>query len=381
MRITYVYSALNNVGGADKMLINKANYLADVLGYEVSIVTDSQCGIKPFFPLSDKVRHIDLDINFFQQYSHSFVVRAIIYMKLMRIYRKRLTAMLRELKPDIVITTLGREMAFLPDLKIPGCKMIGEIHIAKPFMRNLHLLREKGTLFKWLAASEMHKMERQTGKLERLVVLTNAAAEEWKPYVDTVVIPNFNLVRPEKLIEEKRSKTAIMVGRLNEQKGIDRLISAWAMVNKKHPDWCINIFGSGEDKDLLESQIARIGLKENVIIHTPVKDIARCYMESQFYVMSSRYEGLPMVLLEAMGCGLPCVSFDCPNGPRDIIEDGSNGFLVENGNVEMLADRICWMIEHEDERRWMGMQARESEKRFSVDRIMEMWDKLFHELA
>lgn len=381
MRIVYHYTAFGTVGGTDRMILSKASYLADVLGYEVFLVTDSQKESSDFFfPLSKNLMHIDLDVDFSQEYNHKFVGRVYWYYKLMWIYKKRLISLLNELNPDIVIVTLGREMAIIRQLVHPGRKLVGETHVAKPFVRNLYLLKARGGIFPFVARYLERQMEKGVAYLDKLVVLTEDARKQWEPFADAVAIPNFNNLYPDQLVDGKYGKTVIAVGRLNEQKGFDMLIDSWKRVYQRHPDWKLNIYGNGEDKSNLERQICDAGLSGIVIINEAVRNIEERYMRSDFYVLSSRCEGWGLVLLEAMGCGIPCVSFDCPDGPRHIIQEGINGLLVKNGDVVELADKICWMIEHPEERRVMGENGRKRALDFTQPEIMRRWDELFRTL-
>lgn len=120
---------------------------------------------------------------------------------------------------------------------------------------------------------------------------------------------------------------------------------------------------------------------DTLYLEEQTPDIIRNYCRSSIFVLSSRYEGFGMVITEAMSCGVPPVSFTCPCGPRDIIDDGKNGLLVENGNIEMLAEKICYLIENDEIRRKMGQQARIDVERFKIEQIAEQWKQLFESLT
>jgi glycosyltransferase involved in cell wall biosynthesis len=158
------------------------------------------------------------------------------------------------------------------------------------------------------------------------------------------------------------------------------LIDAWALINKKCPDWMLNIYGQGEWKEMLVEKIAALNLQEVVVLHGVSMKIADEYKRSSFYVMSSRFEGLPMVLIEAMSFGLPVISFDCEFGPSEIVTDGVDGYLVEPNNIEELANRICFLIENEDKRKLMGQQAIINVRRFDKETVMQQWLNLFDSL-
>lgn len=377
MKIFYIYTALLTKGGADRVLTEKANWLAEH-GYEVGIVTDTQMGRPPVFPLSSKVNLINLDIDFSQEYGHCLPLRVIWYFKLMRRYKAKLSECLYREKPDIVITTLGRDLDFLTSIH-DGSIKLGESHIARKFSRNFHLMEQKGGIHWLLAQYGRWKQERSVRELDGLVLLTHQDAEKWKGVTQTYVIPNSLPFYPKEssICENKK---AICVGRLNEQKGLEYLIDAWRIVCQKHPDWQLDIYGSGELKEELLHRINNNNLSGAIHINEPTPQIMEKYLESSIYIMSSRYEGFGMVLLEAMSCGVPCISFDCPYGPSDVIRHDEDGFLVEYLNTEALADSICQLVEHSELRKAMGKKAKENIKRFSRDNVMKQWTDLFNQL-
>ena len=378
MKIAYIYPALNTIGGADRVISDKANYFAEHYGYEVYIITAHQNNHPLFFKLSDKVKHIDLDVDFNKQYHHSFFKRGFIYFRLLRQYRKKLNALLLSLKLDITITTISRDIDFLYKLK-DGSKKIAEAHVSKEYVRNFHLLKNKGFLYQGILKIWRQKLENAIRKFDRLVVLTDNDAKNWNNVKDAVVIPNSIPFYPVNY-SNCTGKKIISVGRLYEQKGYDLLIYAWELVHKTYPDWTIHIYGNGEDQKKLQQLINSKNFNNSFILEEPVTNIADKYIESSLYVMSSRFEGFGMVLIEAMACGLPVISFNCPDGPSDIITDGEDGFLVENGNIKKLADKICYLIENEGLRMKMGQNARESVKRYFPDQIMKKWIDLFETL-
>lgn len=378
MKIYYIYTALVTKGGADRVITEKANWLSEH-GHDIAIVTDTQLGREPAFPLSPKVKQIDLAIDFSKEYGHSFPVRIWMYCKLMHQYRKKMKTLLMNDRPDIVISTLGRDISFITKIKDGSIKM-GEAHTTKHFIRNFHLLEDKNIFFKYLTHYFRWNMDRQVSKLDALVVLTNQDKEDWKHLLPVYVIPNSYPFYPD-APSTCENKQAIIVGRYNSAKGYNYLIDAWRMVYKKHPDWIINIFGSGEYKEMVRKQINDYCLQDVVIMNNPTNYIMEEYLKSSIYVMSSVFEGFAMVLLEAMSCGLPCVSFDCPYGPRNVITDGEDGFLVDYLNSKALADSICKLIEDEGLRKQMGKNGRNNVLRYSRESIMPQWISLFESIT
>ncbi len=379
MRIAYVYTTLSTMGGTDRVLVTKANYFAEHCGYEVYIITDSQAGRPDVFPLSPKVKRIDLGLDFSEQYRHGLLGRTWVYFTLMPQYKRKLKETLTDLKPDIVLTALGREMDFLTSLH-DGSLKVGESHVAKHFARNFHLMEARGFPYKQVAHYWRKKQERAVSKLDALVLLTEHDAESWAPIIQSTVIPNPVTIDTPLGKSDCTSKRIISVGRYEEQKGYDMLIPAWALVSRHHPDWQLDLYGEGTLVDALNRQIQEAGVSETMHLHAPVKNIADKYTESSFYVMSSRFEGFGLVLVEAMQCGLPCVSFNCPHGPSDIIRNGEDGLLVENGSVTELAKAIEFMIDHEEIRQEMGRKALINSMRYAPDRVMKLWTDLFERL-
>jgi glycosyltransferase involved in cell wall biosynthesis len=171
-----------------------------------------------------------------------------------------------------------------------------------------------------------------------------------------------------------------MVGRYNDAKGYDYIIPAWDIVHKIHPDWTLDVYGSGELHDDVVRWIKERHLEDSMILHDPTDQIMEKYLESSICVMSSRYEGFPMVLVESMASGVPCVAFDCPFGPRNIIKDGEDGLLIDYLNTQALAEGICKLIEDKELRSSMGCRARKNILRFSREHVMQQWVTLFESL-
>ena len=377
MKVFYVYTALVIKGGTDRVLTEKANWLAEH-GYEVGIITDTQMGRPPVFPLSSKVNLINLDVDFSKEYGHNLLKRTYLYFRLMSEYKRKIKTVLDAEKPDILITTMGRDLDFLTDLYKDGT-IIGEAHTTKHFLRNFHLLEQRGFPYKQIAWYWRRKMDKSVRKLKCVVLLTKEDAESWQGITRTYVIPNalpFELSEASNL----QSKQAIAVGRYNNAKGYEYLVEAWQIVHQKHPDWTIHIYGSGELKEQVKSLIEGSNMQDTMLMHEPTDNIREKYLDSSICVVSSRYEGFSMVILESMVCGVPVISFDCPHGPRNIIRNGEDGILVEYLNTQALADSICQLIEHPKLRIELGKKAQENIQRFSRDRIMKLWTNLFEEL-
>lgn len=216
-------------------------------------------------------------------------------------------------------------------------------------------------------------------RVKNIVVLTKSDKYFFDLYFSsdkTIIIPN-----PCDIVVKHKSKllnkSIISIGRLEYQKGYDTLIKVFKRINKEYPDWCLNIYGDGSLRNKLYTQIMQNNLSEVIKLCGTTNDINGHLRESSFYVMSSRFEGFGMVLVEALSQGVPCVSFNCPNGPSDIIQNYKNGILVEDQNEKALYDAIKYMIEHPEERKIMGEYAVNSIDKFSTQYIVPMWINLF----
>ena len=365
-------------GGTDKVLSDKANYLVEH-GFDITIVTESQMGRKPIYPLSPKIKLIDIGLDFNKQYTQSFFHRAYTYFYYIHRYKNKLKDILKKEKPDIVITTMGRSLDFITKLN-DGSIIIGEAHTTKKHLRSLHLLEERGVIYKLIAKHIRKKQIANAKKLKALVLLTPEDAHDWEGVTKTYVIPNSLKFIPAESAKLTNNK-AIIVGRYNDAKGYDLLVKSWEIVHKEHPDWTIEIYGSGELHDDVEKWIKEANLQETMIMHEPTDHILEKYLESSICVVSSRYEGFSMAIIEAMSCGVPCVSFDCPFGPRNIINNGEDGILVDYLNYQALADSICTLIKNMKLRKKLGNKAKENILRFSQDAIMKKWISLFNVLT
>jgi glycosyltransferase involved in cell wall biosynthesis len=215
-------------------------------------------------------------------------------------------------------------------------------------------------------------------KYDRFIVLTQGNIAEWHGLDNIEVIPNPLPFNPS-VISTCENKRVITVGRFVYQKGYDYLVDVWKQINNLHPDWHLVIYGTGPDEELIKRLILQKEVK-NISIHPPVKDIAAEYSASSIYVLTSRFEGFGMVLIEAMSCGLPCVSFDCPCGPSDIITDGTEGFLIPSYDIKTFVSKLSELMSDNHLRRGMGRQGRQNIDRYKPEQICNQWRLLFNQL-
>lgn len=376
-KIVYCTPALYMAGGVERVLTLKANYFADHYGYDITIILTEGMDKPLFYPLSDKVKVINLGIDFEELWTCSFIKKVIVYLKKQYVFKKLLKQELLRIRPDITISLLRREINFLTSIN-DGSKKIGELHVNRANYRNFEQ-GETNMLKTLFAKFWMRNLVSNLKQLDKFVVLTEEDYHNWSELDNVVVIPD-PLTFSSSTYSPLTEKRVIAVGRYVYQKGFDLLLKAWAIVEKATSDWMLTIIGQGErmqyDALIDELNIDRSRCK----LFGPTERIQEEYMSSSFLVMSSRFEGFGMVLVEAMACGLPVISFDCPCGPKDIVQNHIDGILVEKGNIEKLAEAIIWMIQHPEKCKVMATKAVDNVQRFKIGQIAEQWKSLFESL-
>ena len=377
LKIVYCTPALYMAGGVERVLTLKANYMADVLGYDITIILTEGKEKPLFYPLSEKIKVINLDIDFEALWTCSFVKKIFVYLQKQHIFKKRLTTELMRLKPDITVSLLRREINFINDIQ-DGSRKIGELHVNRANYRNF----EAGdtNFVKWLFAKYwMHNLVSHLKRLDRFVVLTEEDKASWTELSNVEVIPDplaFDIDQ----VSPLTNKRVIAVGRYVYQKGFDLLLQAWKMIEQQHPDWELVIYGMG-DRTPYEQIITELQIdRTRCHLNGSTSDIKAEYLNSSLFVFSSRFEGFGMVLIEAMACGLPVVSFDCPCGPKDIVRHNEDGLLVPSGNTNLLADALDQVMTDGLLLHKMAATAIINAKRFQLDGVVQRWRILFENI-
>lgn len=373
MKIVYLIHSTYNPGGMERVLLNKVTWLVGKMGWDVTVVTTDQHGRQPFYPFPEGVKMIDLGVNYSEDNGKPFLKKLLGFLKRRRLHEKRFKALLEQIRPDVVDCFYPGECSFVPGLK-DGSKKVMELHQSKLFHHQYNRTGLMGLADKVRARMD----ERLVRKFDRFVVLTEEDSKMWGEMQNIRVIPNAANFIAQKY-SDCSEKRVIAVGRLDYQKSFDRLIMVWEKVHEKMPDWRLDIFGQGEWKAMLQGMIDERGLQDCVRLNGPTKDIGKEYAESSMLVMSSHYEGFPMVMIEAMACGLPAVCFDFKCGPRDIIVEGENGLIVPDGDIEGLAEAIVRLMKEETLRKRMGENAKRVVKTYSEERVMGQWINLYEE--
>lgn len=381
MRIVY---CLNNIyiwGGIEKVTIVKANFFAEIPGNEVYIVTMGKRGNDSVAQISPKVKLICLNVNYYENERnwHSKIQFFLDFMAKKRLHKNLLTKVLNEIEPDIVISSGGLEKFFLPSIK-GNWKLVREMHSCSNH-RQFEAYNIKEKLIARI--TDLYEYHYAIWKYDKTVLLTEEDKRinwsNWSndSHLEVIFNPQTFTSNEIALLDAKR---VIAIGRLVEQKNFASLIRAFRLVVDHHPDWSLDIYGSGPQKVQLQSQIDEMGLESNVFLKGNTSQVREKMLETSCYVMSSLCEGFGLVLVEAMTCGLPVISYACPCGPKDIVTEGKDGFLVPVGDERALADRICRIIEDEKLRKSMGLAAKEASEKYKLENVMQMWLDLFHRL-
>lgn len=370
-KILYVLGGNSSANGMSAVISQKMNYLAAHTDYELTALLTESLDCPMYYPLNEKIKVINFNINFDELDALPVYKKAWRYKKKQKEYKQKFTNLLIKENYDIVVSAMRREINFLTKIK-DGSKKIGELHFNRSNYRIFNAPFFPKKINKIITNVWQNQLIKQIRLLDKFIVLSNEDAKAWGHIGNMEVIPN-----PIKSYPDKTSscdnKKVIAAGRYTWVKGFDMLIKAWKQVDKKHPDWELHIYGPGDKTNYQE--IAGHG----VFCHDAVKDIYAKYQESSIFAFSSRYEGFGLVLAEAMSCGIPAVSFACPCGPKDIITN--DGILVTPENTEDFASAICKLIENETLRKEMGQCGHINMKRFEENAIMQKWIKIFGNIS
>jgi len=369
---------MSHPGGIGRVTSIKANWFAEH-GHEVWVVTANQGVEQDYYELHPSVYRKDFAIGFQLGIDNgNLLMKFIRKIGKMRKYRRELEQFIYEVKPDIVVSTFTNDSDFLYKLK-DGSKKVLEFHFSHEGFKSQMKYGPQTLKNKLLLTYRLRKHERIARRYDAFVVLTYEDAEAWKSYDNLHVIHNMLSFELQETSSCKE-KRVIAVGRLDFQKKFDRLVDIWALVNTECPEWRLDIFGRGPDRKNLMQRIVEKGLSDSISIKGPTRNIIKEYASSSILAMTSTYEGWGLVLTEAMSVGVPCVAYACKCGPRDIIVDGKNGYVIEEGDKETFAHRLVELMKNDELRQEMGRNAKESSRKYSVDNIMGQWLALFSKM-
>ncbi|EEC4842265.1 glycosyltransferase family 4 protein [Campylobacter lari] len=350
MKILLLIGDITIGGGAERVVVNLANALFE-LGYDVKIFSFYKQGVDVAYELNDNIK-----IDYLHSKSRADVKKERLFYKL---YYKHYECFLLKQRYKDIDVMIFNNCPHFPFFKNKNTKYINFIHMS------------------------LKKYRRKNNYFDALVVLSAKQIDQWRKYHKNVwVIPNF-LCSKTSLQGKLQIKNILSVGRmaLEDQKGFLRLIEIWKLVQKnvKYKEWTLTIAGEGEFKNTIENKIKEYKLENSIILKPFTKDIEKEYLNASIYVMTSKWEGFPMVLVEASSYKIPLISFDINTGPSDIIENGKSGYLIEDGNLQEFANKLCLLMDDENLRKQMGQSAKENiSHNFSKEKVMQKWQELLN---
>lgn len=378
INLLYMVPSMYNPGGMERILTDKINFLVENCNYNITIVTTDQSSKPFFFRLSEKVCVVNFDLNFNDVFTFGYYKKFIETNRKLKKYKILLLELINTNKIDICISTGGKELEFFQTLNISSKKIL-EIHFSKYFRKQFITSRNSSLISKIIGEIRTWQLMQQTKKLDKVIVITKSDEYEWKKTHQNITqIYNFTSISSDTNINYN-NKVVIAVGRLDAQKGFDLLIDSWALAKSDLGSWQLHIYGQGEWKEMLENKIIENHLEKNIFLKGVTTDIKAKFEESSFFVFTSRYEGFGLVLAEAMSLGLPAISFNCEQGPSEILNEKS-GFLVELYDIEKFSEYLILLTANATLREQMGIEAKKVSLKFSQNEIMKQWDNLLNTL-
>ena len=364
MKVLYLTDQTFLHGGVEKVLSQKANYLADVLGDEVTVVTYRQQSKEPIYNFSKKIKFLDLEVDYeiAKSYFHPH--------NLKRIPRhfSRLKKILKEIQPEVIVScSFGPDFYFIPALEkhIPKIK---EFHSSRYFYKENSNSVQQKVLTKLTQFTEK--------KYDQLVVL-NESEQQFYVNKNIAVIPNPTENSANRAIVS--SKKIMAAGRISPVKNFGDLIEAFVHVAKAFQEWELHFFG--EDyvgtQEKLEQKVKNHGLQSQIRFMGVSSDLKASMRNYSIYAMTSESECFPMVLLEALSVGLPVISYDSPTGPKHILTNNEDSLLVPYKNLDIFVEKLKQLMQNENLRKQLGAKGQVNVQRFSIEIIIHQWKDLF----
>lgn len=362
MKIVYLIHSLHNAGGMEKILTSKVNWLSTQPSTEVYVITSHQRGREIFFKLNPDVHLLDAGVND-RVFGHC--------------YRRRLQSFLDEIRPDVTVSTCGLDLFHLSKCRISGARL-AEYHFLheKLFLKYPH--------HPILAAIRTSRFEKALDRYDAVVVLSRYDLDYYRrklSHPERIHQIGNVIQAPSAPLSELSARRFICVGRLSPEKNFADAVLIWKKVVERYPDWKLDIYGSGSGRDRLQTLIHNEGLDGKVTLCGASRSVGEEYRNSSGVLVTSRYEGFSLVVMESASYGVPVVAYACPGGLVELVNDGTDGFLVKPGDVQSASDCISKLIGDARLRREMGRCAYGKSGNNLMDPIMHRWMELFEKIT
>ena len=367
MKIIFNTDQIHLHGGIEKVMATKANYFAALPEVEVYVVTTEQKNLSPRYALNSRIKLLDLGVDYDRTKSYFSIQN----LKKAKLHYKKQNALFKSLKPDVIISpNFNFDHYWLPFIK-GNAKLIKERHSSRYQEEEQ---RQSASFLKRLKYKLSDWVERQYNH----IVVLNVDEAHYVKTGNAAVIPN--PVELSSLSADIHAKKVVAAGRISPVKNFGDLVKAWQLLKEEFPDWQLHIYGEdyGGTKAILEAEVMQKKMENNIHFKGSVSNMLEVMKEYSIYAMSSQTECFPMVLLEAMSVGLPIISYDCPNGPRNIIDNGEDGYLVSHNNVENLATKLKSLMRNTNERARLQSNAKKNVERFTTQMVMKQWEELLN---
>lgn len=366
MNILYFIPNIDNKGGIGRIVSDKINYLSSHTDFNLFLCYFGDGNENKAYSYDQKIKIIPLKMPD----GHNSV-----FGRFLKVFKlaSRVKRVLKENKIDVAVNANAPLLIWLLPLfrLLYKVKIVHEFH----FSYEGQMMMDETQFHNKPAFRLVRSMRRFALKrYDRTVALNDSDKRKWR-LGNTTTIPNFTTLHP-KMQADYSMKSVITVGRLENQKGLERLIDIWNIVNKTKPDWSLDIYGDGSLRKDLQKKIDTLDLSDSIILHGNSDNILEAYHKSSIFALTSFYEGFPLVLVEATLCGLPCISFNI-TGTDKIITDNENGYLVPDNDLTSYANKLLKLMDDEDLRKRMGICAEKRSHSFDQDSIMKLWIQLF----
>ena len=354
-KIVILVDQLNSHGGIEKLVSIKANYWADFFGYQVTIIATEQYNKPIIYNLSDKVTFIDLGVNYNRNKSYFSPENILRFFKnILQIQRY-----LFKEKPNYILVASHIPITYFAPFLVSKSKTIKEFHFTKS-CRNPNKI-----------------MDFIESNYDFLAVLSQEE-KQFYPSNNVVVIPNPIETKIETTVEKIKENTAIFIGRIAPVKQLEKMILIWKEFIKVKPSWKLHVFGAkeGDYYDGIAQQVHENNLQDSFLFKGQTNDVEMELKKAKVMLMTSLQECFPMVILEAQAKGIPVISFDSPTGPRNIINNNSDGILVDFNNIDSFVNHLVEFDEDENLQNKLAINALKNAEKYKLDIIMNQWKAL-----